>query len=156
MATVQLLLVDDEERFLATTKTLLQKRGIDVLTATSGAEAIEIMDRNPVDVVVLDVKMPGLDGVEVLRRLKQDHPLVEVIMLTGHASVETAFEGMKLGALDYVTKPCDVADLLQKINEAYAKKQAAEEKIRLAELDMMRKSSPTPLNDDEQQFPIWS
>jgi len=134
MTTIQLLLVDDEERFLQTTKILLEKRGVDTFTATNGLDAIKIMDERHIDVVILDVKMPGLDGVEVLRKTKQRHPLVEVIMLTGHASAQSAVEGLKLGAFDYVMKPCDISDLMEKVNQAYDKKQAMEEKIRKAKV----------------------
>lgn len=135
MSTIKLLLVDDEERFLNTTKLLLEKRGMVVFTATNGANALNIMDEHRIDVVILDVKMPGVGGVEVLRMSKQEHPLVEIIMLTGHASVESAVEGLKLGAFDYVKKPCDISDLILKINDAYAKKHAMEEKIRKAQID---------------------
>lgn len=135
MSIVQILLVDDEERFLSTTKILLEKRGMNAKTAPGGQEALNILSGNPVDVVILDVKMPGMDGVETLRRIKRDHPLVEVIMLTGHASVESAVEGLKLGAFDYVMKPCDVPDLVEKIKQAFARKQAMDEKIRKARID---------------------
>ena len=135
MATIQLLLVDDEERFLHTTKILLEKRGIVAFTATNGMDALKIMEAHRIDVVILDVKMPGIDGVEVLRKAKQKHPLVEVIMLTGHASVESAIEGLKLGAFDYLLKPCNISDLIEKVNEAYDKKHAMEEKIRKAKID---------------------
>ncbi len=131
MSHVRLLLVDDEERFLATTRILLEKRDVqNIQTATNGADALQILRKERIDVVVLDVKMPGMDGVEVLRRIKQEHPLVEVIMLTGHASVESAVDGLKLGAFDYVMKPIDIPDLLVKIEEAYGKKKAHDEKIR--------------------------
>jgi len=135
MAYIQLLLVDDEERFLETTKTLLEKRGVQTLTAANGLDAMKILRTNKVDVVILDVKMPGLDGVEVLRKIKQEHPLVEVIMLTGHASVESAIEGLKLGAFDYLMKPCDVSVLMEKVNEAFGRKETTEEKIRQAKID---------------------
>lgn len=136
MSQVRLLLVDDEERFLATTRILLEKRGVDSIhTATNGADALEILRKERVDVVVLDVKMPGMDGVEVLRRIKQEYPLVEVIMLTGHASVESAVDGLKLGAFDYVMKPIDIPDLLAKIEEAFDKKRAQDEKIRSAKVN---------------------
>lgn len=135
MDNIQLLLVDDEERFLETTKRLLEKRGVEVLTATDGLEALTILDAQRVDVVILDVKMPGVDGVEVLRKIKQEQPLVEVIMLTGHASVKSAVEGLKLGAFDYLMKPCDISALLEKANQAYAKKQTMEDKIRKAKIE---------------------
>ena len=135
MATIQLLLVDDEERFLHTTQILLEKRGIGAFTATNGMDALNILEAHRIDVVILDVKMPGMDGVEVLRRIKQKHPLVEVIMLTGHATVESAVEGLKMGAFDYVKKPSDISDLLAKVNDAYDKKYSMEEKIRKAKID---------------------
>ena len=129
MSTIHLLLVDDEEQFLATTKVLLDKRGIDTGTVTNGIDALKILDEQPVDVVVLDVKMPGIDGVEVLRRIKQKKHLAEVILLTGHASVDAAVEGLKLGAFDYVMKPCDIPDLLAKVRDAFDSKVAKEKKI---------------------------
>ena len=118
MATIKLLLVDDEERFLNTTKILLEKRGVVTFTATNGADALKNMDVHRIDVVILDVKMPGIDGVEVLRKTKEKHPLVEVIMLTGHASVESAVEGLKLGAFDYIPKPYNSIILLKQIKKA--------------------------------------
>jgi DNA-binding NtrC family response regulator len=148
MDNIQLLLVDDEERFLETTKRLLEKRGVEALTATNALDALTILDAQRVDVVVLDVKMPGLDGVEVLRKIKQEQPLVEVIMLTGHASVKSAVEGLKLGAFDYLMKPCDISALLEKVNQAYAKKQAMEEKIRQAKIEKII-SHPLAVFEDE-------
>ena len=148
MDSLQLLLVDDEERFLSTTKSLLEKRGITTFTAANGLDAMKIMDEHRIDVVILDVKMPGLDGVEVLRKIKQRYPLVEVIMLTGHASVESAVEGLKLGAFDYLMKPCNVLDLLTKANDAHAKKQAMEEKIKKAKIEKII-SHPMAVFDDE-------
>ena len=135
MSKMNLLLVDDEERFLSTTKILLEKRGVDTVTATNGLDALKILEEKRIDVIILDVKMPGLDGVEVLRRVKGKFPLVEVVMLTGHASVESAVEGLKLGAFDYVMKPCDIPDLLKKSEEAFDKKKSMEEKIRKAKIN---------------------
>lgn len=106
MEKMKILLVDDEERFLQTTKKLLEKKGIDAMTATSGEAALDMLDTSIVHVVILDVKMPGMDGIETLRLIKSRHPLVEVIMLTGHATVESAVDGLKSGATDYVMKPC--------------------------------------------------
>jgi DNA-binding NtrC family response regulator len=126
----KVLLVDDEEPFVETLAKRLTKRDLNVLTAFSGPEALEKLGQDPrVDVVILDVKMPGMDGIEALRRFKADYPLVEVIMLTGHATVETAIEGMKLGALDYLMKPCDMEILLNKVREAASKKRKHEAKI---------------------------
>lgn len=136
MSHERLLLADDEERFLSTTRILLGKRGVEnVETATTGQDALKILRKGRIDVVVLDVKMPGMDGVEVLRKIKHEHPLVEVIMLTGHGSIESAVDGLKLGAFDYVIKPVDVANLLEKIKEAYEKKKAHEDKIRVGKVD---------------------
>jgi DNA-binding NtrC family response regulator len=120
--TINLLIVDDEERFLSTTQKLLQKKGIHTLTAVSGSAGYEILETNPVDVVVLDVKMPGMSGMGVLKKIKKDFPAIEVIMLTGHATVQSAVGGIKYGAFDYIMKPCDIDVLADKIREAYAKK----------------------------------
>lgn len=135
MSNVQLLIVDDEERFLKTTGVLMEKRGVRTKSASSGTEALRIIDESPVDVVVLDVKMPGMDGVETLKRIKRNYPLIEVIMLTGHGSVDSAVKGLRMGAYDYVMKPCDIPDLLEKIEDAYRKKQAMEDKIRQIRVD---------------------
>jgi DNA-binding NtrC family response regulator len=132
MAKMQLMLVDDEERFLLTTGKLLKKRGYEPLTATGGAEALAILDEQQVDVVILDVKMPGMDGVETLHKIKARFPLVEVIMLTGHGTIDSAVEGMKTGAFDYLTKPCDLDELLAKSEEAFDRKRHMEEKIHRA------------------------
>ncbi len=151
MSHVKLLLVDDEERFLSTTRILLEKRGVEnIQTAANGPDALKILRKERIDVVVLDVKMPGMDGVEVLRRSKQEHPLVEVIMLTGHGSVESAVDGLKLGAFDYVMKPIDIPDLLVKIEEAYGKKKAHDEKIRAAKVSEII-SHPMAVFSDNQE-----
>jgi len=151
MPNVHLLLVDDEERFLATTRTLLEKRGVTTFTASNGVDALTVMNEHPIDVVVLDVKMPGVDGIEVLRHAKQKHPLVEVIMLTGHASVESAVDGLKLGAFDYVTKPCEISDLMEKVHEACARKHAMEEKIRKAKIDNIIRHPMAVFQSDEEE-----
>lgn len=135
MAITQLLIVDDEERFLQTTKLLLENKECDVFTATDGLSAMDVLNDKKIDVVILDVKMPGLDGVEVLRRVKQKYPLIEVIMLTGHSTTESAVEGLKLGAFDYLIKPCDISILLKKVKEAHDNKLAVDEKIRQAKID---------------------
>ncbi|MBN1341312.1 MAG: response regulator [Phycisphaerae bacterium] len=149
MGTMRLLLVDDEERFLSTTQSLLKRRGLEAMTATNGADGMRALAEQPVDVVILDVKMPGADGLEVLREIKHKHPLVEVIMLTGHATVESAIDGMKLGAFDYLMKPCDVDVLIQKAAEANDRKQAAEEKIRKAKIDRIISDPLSVLENDE-------
>lgn len=125
----RILLIDDEQGFVETMAKRLGKRGFDVATAFNGADGLEALDKATIDVVILDVKMPGMDGIETLGKIKATHPLVEVIMLTGHATVETAIEGMKCGAFDYMMKPCEMEELLAKVNEAYEKKQDHETKI---------------------------
>jgi len=126
----KVLLVDDEAAFIEALGQRLDRRGLKVTTALSGSEALQKLDEDTrLDVVILDVIMPGMDGVQTLKAIKAAHPLVEVIMLTGHATVETAIEGMKLGALDYLMKPCDLEILMAKVREAKNKKSAQEEKI---------------------------
>ena len=126
----KILLVDDESPFVEALSTRLTMRELQVSIALSGPEALEKLEQNPsIDVVVLDVKMPGMDGIETLKAIKARYPLIEVIMLTGHATVESAIDGMKDGALDYLMKPCDLDVLMAKVREAKNKKAAQEAKI---------------------------
>ncbi len=135
MASASVLLVDDETAFVETMTKRLVKRGLSIVSAHSGDEALARLKEHPgIEVVILDVKMPGKDGIETLTEIKQLHPLKEVIMLTGHATVETAIEGMKLGAFDYLMKPCDIDILVTKVSEAASKKRKHEEKIIEAQL----------------------
>ncbi len=130
MAVAHILLVDDEIPFIEAISKRLIKRNLEVSTAFSGLEALKKLDKDStIEVVILDVKMPEMDGIETLREIKKQYPLVEVIMLTGHATVETGLEGMKLGAFDYLLKPCDMDILLEKVEEAALKKRKHEEKI---------------------------
>jgi DNA-binding NtrC family response regulator len=138
MAMDYILLVDDEVPFVETMTKRLDKRGLKVVSAYSGQEALNILDKESgVDVIILDVKMPGMDGIETLKESKKRHPLKEVIMLTGHATVETAIEGMKLGAFDYLMKPCDIDTLVSKVSEAARKKQSHDAKIEKARIDKL-------------------
>ena len=131
----RVLVVDDEEDFLETLVKRLNKRNIDTTGVRSGEEALEVMNKKLFDVVLLDVKMPGgMDGIEALREMKKTQPLSEVILLTGHASVETSIEGMKLGAFDYLLKPIKLEDLLTKLAQAFEKKDAHDQKIRSAKI----------------------
>lgn len=126
------LLVDDESAFVETMAKRLNKRELKVQTALSGEEALQALadgSSSKIDVVILDVKMPGMDGLETLEKIKAAHPLVEAIMLTGHATIENAIEGMKSGAFDYLMKPCDMDLLMTKIAEAVGKKRGHEAKI---------------------------
>ena len=126
----KVMLVDDEIEFVETLVKRLKKRDLDVTSAGSGEDALVMLEKDPADVVVLDVKMPGMDGIDVLKKIKSRHPLVEVIMLTGHANVEVAIEGMELGAFDYLMKPMDIDELLYKIQDAHQKKTLQEAKIK--------------------------
>ncbi len=132
MDRMKIMLVDDEERYLSTTSRLLERRGYDVVTASSGAEALDKLESSVIHVVILDVKMPGMDGMEILQAIKRDFPLVEVIMLTGHGTLELAVEGLKAGAVGYFVKPADIDELIKKAEEAFEKRLRIEEKIRMA------------------------
>ena len=127
------MLVDDEAPFVETMTKRLKKRDLNVISAFSGQEALDTLNKHQnVDVVILDVKMPGMDGIETLKKMKSAYPLIEVVMLTAHATVESAIEGMRFGAFDYLMKPCDMEQLMGKVKEATRKKHDHEEKIREA------------------------
>lgn len=138
--TTKVLLVDDEEQFVEVLGQRLETRGFAVSSAFNGDDALAFLRDNEVDVVVLDVQMPGRDGIETLREIKSTKPIVEVLMLTGHGTVETAIEGMKLGAYDYLLKPTDTTELVDKISKADARKKEQEERIRRATVDRIVKS----------------
>ena len=123
------LFVDDEKDYLETLLKRMRKRDVDASGAESGAEALEFLTQHDVDVVVLDVRMPGMGGIEALRKIKDIRPLIEVVMLTGHASLEVARAGMELGAFDYLMKPVNIDELLYKIEDAFKKKTIQEAKI---------------------------
>ncbi|MFN3534978.1 MAG: response regulator, partial [Desulfatiglandales bacterium] len=130
---IKLLMVDDEVDFLDTLLRRLKKRGFSVKGVKDGQEALSTLKSESYDVVILDVKMPGMDGIEVLRRIKEDFPGTEVIMLTGHANVEVAIKGIELGAFDYLMKPMDIDELVFKVEDAYKKKLLRERKRRRKE-----------------------
>ena len=132
MEKMKMMVVDDERRFLTTTQKLLKKKGIEVTIAVSGAEALDILRRQSVHVILLDVKMPGMDGIATLREIKRQFPMVAVIMLTGHATMESAIEGMKSGAVDYLMQPTDLDEILRKATAAFDQRLAVEQKIRAA------------------------
>lgn len=133
--TIKVLLVDDEKDFIESLSQRLELRGFDVKKALNGDDALDLILDNDLDVVVLDVLMPGKDGIETLREITNIRPLLQVIMLTGHGTVDTAIEGMKLGAYDYLMKPIDTEDLVDKISKAHALKSEHQERIRKAEID---------------------
>ena len=129
MEKCRVLLVDDEKDFLEVLIRRLSKRDVNVEGVSSGEEALQFLQVRPIDVAVLDVKMPGMDGITALREIKKLNPLIEVIMLTGHASLEVALEGMRSGAFDYLMKPAEIDELLYKIQDAHRAKTIQEEKI---------------------------
>jgi DNA-binding NtrC family response regulator len=130
MSIANVLLVDDEVSFVETFGERLELRDFEISKAFSGPEALRVLEENKnVEVVILDVKMPGMDGIETLADIKRKHPLVEVMMLSGHADVESAIEGMKQGAFDYLMKPVDMDQIITKVTEAALKKRQHEEKI---------------------------
>jgi DNA-binding NtrC family response regulator len=137
---IRVLLVDDEEEFVETLAQRLEVREFDVTTALNGADALERLEDKEIDLVILDLQMPGEDGISVLRKIKELKPLVEVIMLTGHATVETAIEGMKLGAFDFLIKPTETEELVEKINRAFGRKSEQDERIREAEVERIVKT----------------
>ncbi|MFH2067323.1 MAG: response regulator [Pseudomonadota bacterium] len=147
-----IMLVDDEERFLSTTSKLIARMGYNVLIASGGAEALEKLRTHEVHVVVLDVKMPDMDGIATLKEIKRQYPMVEVIMLTGHATVESAINGLQSGACDYLMKPTDIPDLIQKAEAAFQRRQDLEGKIRVARMRKLMGTSREILDEfkDEQ------
>ena len=127
---ISVLLVDDEEAFVQTLAKRLTLRRFNVYTATRKERVFETLEENLIDVILLDVKMPDLDGIAATRDIKSTYPLIEVILLTGHASMEASLEGMRKGAFDYLLKPVNIDELVYKIEDAHRKKELQEEKIR--------------------------
>ncbi|MBU1277384.1 MAG: response regulator [Proteobacteria bacterium] len=132
---ISVLLVDDEEYYREALARRLIRRGLKVAEEAGGAAALERLAREAPDVVLLDVKMPGLDGLEVLRRIKEMRPLTEVILLTGHAHLETSITGLERGAFDYLLKPVPLEELVEKIHDAWEKKSVQERKIKAVQAD---------------------
>ena len=130
VSSMHFLLVDDEKVLMETIAERLRLRGFIVDCALSGNEALSQLGKSDtIDIVVLDIQMPELDGMSILEILKSKHPLVEVIMLTGHATVQSAVEALKAGAYDYLLKPCDFNELISKANKAISRKRAREARI---------------------------
>lgn len=116
------LLVDDEEDFIKSLSSRLEVRGLKVSTSTRGEDALDLAHNQQFDVIVLDLSMPGMDGLEVLKKMKADNPDTEIIMLSGHGTIKASTEAIKLGAEDFLEKPLDFNKLLEKINEAKEKR----------------------------------
>ena len=128
MQPVNILLVDDEIPFVKTLTKRLSKRELNIVAAFSGQEALAQLEKDAaIDIVVLDIKMPGMDGLETLEEIKRHYPSVEVIILTGHSAIDSAIKGMRLGAFDYLVKPCDIDRLISRMEDAVARKRQGEE-----------------------------
>jgi DNA-binding NtrC family response regulator len=118
----KVLLVDDEKEFIETLAERMQNRGMDVSSTTSAVDALKMAEEESYDAIILDLKMPEMDGIEVLAVLKEKHPELQVILLTGHATVQKGIEAMKLGAMDFLEKPFDIKVLSEKIKKAHTQK----------------------------------
>ncbi|MBF0232077.1 MAG: response regulator [Desulfamplus sp.] len=136
-----IMLVDDEKDFVEMLSLRLKENEENVIVAYNGSECLESLEKNQVDVIILDVKMPGMDGIETLKEIKKKDPLIEVIMLTGHGTIQEAIEGMRLGAFDFLLKPADFDSLSEKMNNARQRKKDQMERIRQAEAAMLLKQS---------------
>lgn len=147
----RILVVDDEIDFVETLVNRLKKRDLNATGVTSGEKALEVIKEQLFDVVILDIKMPGgMDGIEVLREIKRVQPLAEVILLTGHASIETSIDGMKLGAFDYLLKPIKFEELLKKMGAAFARKTEHDKKIRDAKIRELVRRPAGALDMDKE------
>ena len=134
------LLVDDEEQFLQVLSERLTNRGLRVSSVTSGEEAVAMVENKNFDAVVVDLAMPGLDGIETTKKIKEKRPDLEIIILTGHATVKAGIEAMKLGAEDFLEKPVDLNVLLERIGEAKDKRMRIQEKKSQNEMDQILKT----------------
>jgi DNA-binding NtrC family response regulator len=131
----KVLLVDDETDFLATLAERLETRGLRVSTAASGEDAVAKVDDQSFDLIVLDLAMPGIDGLETLKRIKAKQPDAEIIMLSGQGSIKTSIEAMKLGAEDFIEKPVNISELMEKISEAKNKRMLVLQSKRVKEIE---------------------
>ncbi len=138
---IDILIVDDEKDFVEMLALRLQDEGHLVRKAFDGQQGLAALDQAECDVVILDIRMPGQDGITVLKAIKATHPVVEVILLTGHGTIDTAVEGLKSGAFDYVQKPARFEELLEKLAEARSRKTEHEERIRRAEARLLMRKS---------------
>jgi DNA-binding NtrC family response regulator len=137
----RILLVDDEKDFVEMLGLRLEEAGEKVISTYSGQECLQVLEKKEIDVVILDILMPGMDGIATLKEIKRRFPLVEVIMLTGHGTTESAVKGMKLGAFDYLLKPAHFGELIAKLESARQRKDEQAERIRKAEAKLLLRKS---------------
>jgi DNA-binding NtrC family response regulator len=135
---MKILLVDNDQRFLSTTKKLFAKQSHYVLTVSRGSEVLEKLRVQNIHVVILDVEMPGMDGIEILKEIKKHFPMVQVIMLTRYGTVNSAADSLKFGAIDYLIKPLDAEELFKITAEAFDKRQRLEQKIHTKQIDVLK------------------
>jgi len=138
----KVLLVDDEEDFIKTLAERLEIRGLKVTGATRGEDAVDLADKQSFDAIVIDLAMPGMDGLQTLKKIKEAHPDAEIIMLSGHGTVKSSIEAMKLGAEDFLEKPVNMQELLEKISEMKSKRVLVLEKQSMEEIEQILKSKP--------------
>ena len=138
---INLLIVDDEEQFLESISKSLQLRDFNVITVNRGEKAIEAARNNPIDVALVDLKMPGINGEETLKALKAEHKWMEIIILTGHGTIDSAVDCIKMGAFAYLQKPCSLDELMQSLKEAYKQKVMNKQQIAKKKMDEMLKLS---------------
>lgn len=143
---IRILLVDDEKEFVELVAERLASRDFDVTCVHSGEEAVQKISEFNFDIAIVDMLMSGMNGIDTLREIKRIKPLTEVILLTGHADVASAIEGMKQGAYDYLTKPCEISDLVVKLGKAYERKTEHEDRIRAAKVKELISSPMSALN----------
>jgi DNA-binding NtrC family response regulator len=138
---INLLIVDDEEQFLSSISKSLEVRDFNVIAVNRGEKAIQAAREKPIDIALVDLKMPGISGEETLKALKKEHKWMEIVILTGHGSIESAVETTKSGAYSYLQKPCKLDDLLEALKEAYKKKVMNKNKIEEKKMSEMLKLS---------------
>ncbi len=136
---INLLFVDDEEQFLESMSKRLESRDFNVTAVNRGEKAIEAARSNPLDIALVDLKMPGIDGEETLKELKKEHPWMEIVILTGHGSIDSAVDCTQSGAHSYLQKPCDLDQLLEVLKEAYKKRVMSKNKIEEQRMNEMLK-----------------
>ena len=139
---INILIVDDEEPFLKSMKKRLEVRGFQVLCVDRGDKAIEAAREHPIDIALVDLKMPGISGEETLEILKEEHEWMEVVILTGHGSVDSAVECTKSGAYSYLQKPCELENLLEVLKDAYKKKVMNKMKLQESQMNDVLQRAP--------------